>query len=571
MGLCGSTKSKEIPEGDMRAYDQNKKEDLQEKKTVQNDNGDQKQNTNQNNIQVNKEVKIHPALNYNQQKAYPRGKASLLRKIQGDEKDRSQDNLKKKVEVYVMLNKLPVEGKMYDCELIVHEEGVNTLKIAKLSPQEARNGSITFADCVEMNYYFEREQTLEILVREIATKTEYSIKESIGKIASSIKNNSRIVCPNSKIEVELDIKPIKSERKHYNFNFNISSNDGKQGSQELYLIFKNFNDNKNWRGVYKSEESKTSQFEQIVLSEDDLFLGDPNKTFIIELHSTSSPFLLGYIEDNISRFIQNNSVQLRGLNNELINYNLNFKVSSYEVFSFVELLKKGLQISLMVAVDFTASNLQPSDPKSLHYVSGGEPNQYERAMRACGNIIANYDNDKMFPLIGFGGIPEGKSEEEHVFPLNYQLNPNVNGIDEMIKVYKESLKKTQLSGPTYFSPLLRNLKKLIQDVKGVYFTIMILTDGQINDIEETVDAIIECSFYPVSIIIIGIGSADFNNMERLDGDDMPLTDSQGRSIARDIVQFVPYRKYEGNTKKLAEELLRELPSQVEKFYVQKSI
>lgn len=44
---------------------------------------------------------------------------------------------------------------------------------------------------------------------------------------------------------------------------------------------------------------------------------------------------------------------------------------------------------------------------------------------------------------------------------------------------------------------------------------MILTDGQITDMPQTCDAIVEAAFLPLSIIIIGIGSADFTNMNIL--------------------------------------------------------
>lgn len=44
---------------------------------------------------------------------------------------------------------------------------------------------------------------------------------------------------------------------------------------------------------------------------------------------------------------------------------------------------------------------------------------------------------------------------------------------------------------------------------------------------ETKDLIVECSLYPLSIIIIGVGNADFTNMIELDGDDMILKNSKG--------------------------------------------
>ena len=50
---------------------------------------------------------------------------------------------------------------------------------------------------------------------------------------------------------------------------------------------------------------------------------------------------------------------------------------------------------------------------------------------------------------------------------------------------------------------------------------------------------------PLSIIIVGVGSADFEAMEELDGDTVRLTSPDGRVAARDIVQFVPFRNFLG--------------------------
>lgn len=45
---------------------------------------------------------------------------------------------------------------------------------------------------------------------------------------------------------------------------------------------------------------------------------------------------------------------------------------------------------------------------------------------------------------------------------------------------------------------------------------------------------------PLSLIIVGVGNAEFTNMERLDGDS-GLYSSNGKKAMRDIVQFVPFR------------------------------
>ena len=64
---------------------------------------------------------------------------------------------------------------------------------------------------------------------------------------------------------------------------------------------------------------------------------------------------------------------------------------------------------------------------------------------------------------------------------------------------------------------------------------MILTDGEISDMYETKDIIVQCSKYPISIVIVGVGNGNFSMMKELDGDKYILKDSSGRMISRDIV------------------------------------
>lgn len=56
----------------------------------------------------------------------------------------------------------------------------------------------------------------------------------------------------------------------------------------------------------------------------------------------------------------------------------------------------------------------------------------------------------------------------------------------------------------------------------------------------TVDSLVQGSDLPLSVIIVGVGKADFDKMEILDGD-KGLVDSKGKKSTRDLCQFVPYR------------------------------
>lgn len=58
--------------------------------------------------------------------------------------------------------------------------------------------------------------------------------------------------------------------------------------------------------------------------------------------------------------------------------------------------------------------------------------------------------------------------------------------------------------------------------------------------DETINLLVNNCELPLSLIIVGIGNAEFSNMERLDGDN-GLYSTNGKKAQRDIVQFVPFR------------------------------
>ena len=50
-----------------------------------------------------------------------------------------------------------------------------------------------------------------------------------------------------------------------------------------------------------------------------------------------------------------------------------------------------MDLNFTVAIDFTASNLESTDVKSLHYLDPQQPSLYAQALQAVGDIIQDYD------------------------------------------------------------------------------------------------------------------------------------------------------------------------------------
>jgi hypothetical protein len=252
----------------------------------------------------------------------------------------------------------------------------------------------------------------------------------------------------------------------------------------------------------------------------------------------------------------------------------------HEKPDFLDYLRGGVQLSVILAVDFTGSNGDPSFPTSLHALKyDGSLNEYQRAIQGVCDILLNYDYDKKIPVYGFGGKPRYahfmSNTVQHCFPLTGNpQDPWCSGLDGIMQTYAYALQNVDLSGPTLFAPIFQQAMKVAQVNKAngsnEYTILLVITDGEIHDMEASINCLIKSAFLPLSIIIVGVGSADFANMEILDGDE-GLANSNGQKAERDLVQFVPFRNFHGNQQELAKHVLEEIPDQLVEYMISAGI
>lgn len=141
---------------------------------------------------------------------------------------------------------------------------------------------------------------------------------------------------------------------------------------------------------------------------------------------------------------------------------------------------------------------------------------------------------------------------------------------DLLNCYRSTLNRVVLYGPTNFAPVIEATAEIARrNQDGLnYFILLIITDGIICDMHQTKREVLKASQLPLSIIIVGVGSADFAAMSELDADD-ELLSVDGRKCVRDIVQFVPMNRflvsggnYVHSMVDLAREVLFEVTDQV---------
>ncbi|KAM9487806.1 copine-3 isoform 2-T2 [Clarias gariepinus] len=460
-----------------------------------------------------------------------------------------------------------------------------------------------FAKKFLIDYHFEMVQKLKFGVYDIDNKTVDlsdddflgELECSLGQIVSSRELTRPLILKNKrpagKGTITICAEEIKDNRV-VNFEVEARKLDNKDffGKSDPYLEFYRQTES-GWQLAHRTEVVKNNLnpcWKPFKIPLQSLCGGDMEKPIKVDCYdydNDGSHDLIGIFETNMKRLQE--AKRTSPAEFDCMNMKKKLKKKNYKnsgvvsvkhceivkEYTFLDYIMGGCQINFTVGVDFTGSNGDPKSPDSLHYISPNGVNEYLSAIWSVGLVIQDYDSDKMFPAFGFGAQIPPNWQVSHEFPLNFNTsNPFCAGVQGMVDAYRTCLPQVKLYGPTNFAPIIRHVSNFAQQARkqntaSQYFVLLIITDGVITDMDQTRAAIVAASHLPMSIIIVGVGGADFTDMEILDGDDGRLKSPSGEPAARDIVQFVPYRKFQNASREaLAQCVLAELPQQLASYF-----
>ena len=152
---------------------------------------------------------------------------------------------------------------------------------------------------------------------------------------------------------------------------------------------------------------------------------------------------------------------------------------------FFEYVKSGFSSNLAVVFDFTASNENVYNPKSLHFVKTPTNNVYFQAAECVERHLRALSNEK-YAFYGFGGRRKGMEDVIQCFPFS-GTDLKVDGIGGLLEAYQAGLQIYELFGPTQYSHVIKHIVDEARKEKEMnnlhYTTVVFVTDGIIEEVD----------------------------------------------------------------------------------------
>uniref|UniRef100_A0A674MN39 Copine Va n=1 Tax=Takifugu rubripes TaxID=31033 RepID=A0A674MN39_TAKRU len=435
-----------------------------------------------------------------------------------------------------------------------------------------------------LDYFFEEKQNLRFDVYDVDSKSpdlakhdflgqvHCTLGEIVGSPASRLEKSLGGIPGRKCGTIILSAEELGNCRDCATMQFCANKLDKKDffGKSDPFMVFYRSNEDGTFTICHKTEVMKNTLnpvWQAFSIPVRALCNGDYERTIKVEIYDWDRDGSHDFIGEFTTSYKE--LCRGQGQSNVYEVSLLSFSVESEH--TFLDYIKGGNGSNDSLTLSFPVWEGNPSQSTSLHYMNPYQMNAYAMALKAVGEIIQDYDSDKMFPALGFGAKLPPDGRVSHEFPLNGNTeNPYCNGMEGILEAYHQSLKTVQLYGPTNFSPVVNHVARYAAAMQdgSQYFVLLIITDGVISDMAQTKEAIVNAAKLPMSIIIVGVGQAEFDAMVELDGDDIRIS-SRGKMAERDIVQFVPFRDYMDRTgnhvlsmARLAKDVLAEIPDQL---------
>ena len=239
------------------------------------------------------------------------------------------------------------------------------------------------------------------------------------------------------------------------------------------------------------------------------------------------------------------------------------KNSKYSIFDY---LKSGIRILGFISLDF-------SEGKNKEPISESN-NNYKNIIFQILNRVAPYNKKDSFFLYGYGAkLKNSKNSEvlyKSIFNLNTKEEDAPINIEKIIPEFEKCLNNITREKKVYFSSLIRRtLKKIYKLYKLTYYNVLFIIVRELTDeedIQNTIDVLIESSYLPLTIIFICEGINDFQKINNLFDSKIKFSSSGMQKIRNNILSYSYSKDFDKNAGRMVEHCLRDISQHILEYY-----
>ena len=227
--------------------------------------------------------------------------------------------------------------------------------------------------------------------------------------------------------------------------------------------------------------------------------------------------------------------------------------------------KSGVKFSCFISSDFSNSEKNPSLLENK--------DNYKRIYKKISDIIANYTKKHLFYSYGFNAKIKNSLSDESIFNLNLNgKDSSIYTMDEVLKNFEKFLNTNSIISlkNINLSPIIKKITKDIYKLYNLrYYNVsFIIIRGNIdkNDIQKTIDAIIESSYLPLTTIVIGLGNIDYTETRKIIYSNKKLSSIGMQKLRNNVLFAALIGDFSNNVEELINWCLIELSKQIISFY-----
>ena len=226
-----------------------------------------------------------------------------------------------------------------------------------------------------------------------------------------------------------------------------------------------------------------------------------------------------------------------------------------------DFLKSGIKLNIFFAFDFSSGINKQSTIQSLK--------NYSKIINKFSPVIFHYAKKQSVYLYGYGGKCKTKPNNEDIFNLN-SGNNNPTPLDKVHDVYNSAKNNVISEKKVVLSKLIKRITKNIYDLyEPRNYNVLFILARELPDNwdkQDFIDSLIEGSYLPLTIIIIGEGINEFEQLKEYCSSELKEASSGMEKNRNNILYTTFYNNFNENEDKLIQWCLEEISKQLLEFY-----